>query len=330
MAKIVVTEPNTTIFVGDNDVVEIDIPGGGQVTIKAAPGSSVSRFKVHFKGDDQADTASIDLATFSENDLQIDIQHYDPTDTVELIGGFNKGVDPDNDDEFSFSYIGATGNTFNGFVHAKDGGESDFTADPSPIVICFTRGTIIETDLGPRPIESIRECDLVQTQGNGLQPVRWVGKRQLDSIDLARHPHLCPITIKAGTLGQDLPYTDLTLSPQHHVQLCDWRTEYLFGETNVLVAAKHLVDNDTIYTNHDASSVCYYHILFDQHEIVFANGAPAESLHPGEVALEAVGNAAKSEIHELFPNLQSELALRKTVNMVLKSYEAQAVSVYAA
>ena len=330
MAKIFVTEPNTIVFVGDGDIVEINIPGGGAVTIKAAPGETVDNFKVFFKGDDQADTASIDLATFSENDLQIDIQHYDPSDTVELIGGFNKGVDPDNDDEFSFSYIGATGNTYTGFVHAKDGGEKDFTADPQPIIICFAQGTIIDTDLGPRPVESILENDLVVTQDNDLQPVRWIGKRHLDSIDLARYPQLYPIVVRAGALGNGLPYKDLRLSPQHRVQLSDWRAEYLFGEPRVLVAVKHLVDGVNIYVDTDAPSVCYYHLLFERHEIVLSNGAPSESLHPGDMALDAMSPEGSREIHLLFPDLNDDLASRPTAHMILKQFEGRAICSYAA
>ncbi|MCG6902098.1 MAG: Hint domain-containing protein [Rhodobacter sp.] len=329
MVKIVVTEPNTTVYVGNNDIVEINIPGGGAVTIKAES-SSVNKFKVFFKGDNQSDTASIDLATFAQNDLHIDIQHYDPTDTVELIGGFNKGVDPDNDDEFSYSYIGATGNTFNGFVHAKDGGESDFNADPSPIIICFAKGTTIDTDLGPRPVESLVVSDLVRTQGNGMQPVRWIGKRQLDSIDLTRHPQLCPVHVAPGALGRGKPYKKLVLSPQHRVQFADWRAEYLFGQASVLTAIKYLVNDHSITVDYDAASVCYYHLLFDRHEMVSANGTWAESLHPGEMAMDALDSPTKTELNLVFPELQAVLASRKTAAMVLKSHEAFAIRGYAA
>lgn len=331
MAKIVVvTQPNTIVYVSNNDIIEIDIPGGGSITIKAAPGEVVDRFTIHFKGDDQADTANIDLATFSQDNLEINIQHYDPSDTVALIGGFNKGVDPVNEDEFTFSYIGATGNTFNGLIHAKDGGESDFNADPSPIAICFAQGTIIETDLGPRPVESILEDDLVVTHCHGLQPVRWVGRRHLDSLDLARHPQLCPVVVKAGALGDNIPYADLRLSPQHRLHMSDWRAELLFGESEVLVAVKHLVNDTSIYIDRDAASVCYYHLLLDQHEILTANGAPAESLHPGDMALDAIGTDAQSEVHLIFPDISQAITSRRTANMVLKGHEARTVSAYAA
>ncbi len=329
MAKIVVTQDNTTIYVGSNDVVHIDIPGGGTVTIKAAPGENVDNFKIHFRGDDHSDKVKIDLATFSQNDLHIDVHHYDPTDEIALVGAFNKGVDPGNEDEFQFSYVCANGNTFTGFVHAKDGGEKDFTDPDRPIVICFAEGTTIETALDPRPVESIRVQDHFLTRDNGSQPVRWVGRRRLDSIDLMRHPQMHPIRIKAGAFRDGTPYTDLSLSPQHRVQISDWRTEFLFAESNVLVAATHLVNGDDIVVDTDVATVTCYHPLLNDHEVLTANGVGAESLHPGDMASNAVGTEARSQIDMLFPNLADALNAREIAHPVLRGFEAQAVAAYA-
>ena len=259
MATITVTQDNTTIVVGDGDKVEIMIPGGGTVTIKADPDDNVDKITIEFIGDNHSDKVKIDLSTFSENDLHIDVKNYDPTDEIALVGAFNKGVDPNDEDEFNFSYIGSNGNTFNGFVHAKDRGEKDFTDPDMPLIICFAEGTIIDTALGPRPVESICPDDMIVTKDNGLQPVRWIGTRRLDSIDLMLHPQMHPIRIKAGAFPDRTPFTDLSLSPQHRVQISDWRTEFLFAETAVLVAAKHLVNGDDITVDRQVATVTYYH-----------------------------------------------------------------------
>lgn len=329
MATIIVTQDNTTIVVGKGDTVRIEIPGGGTVTIKADPNENIDKIKIEFLGDNHADKVKIDLSTFSEDDLHIDVHDYDIADEIALVGAFNKGVDPDHEDEFSFNYIGSNGNTFSGFVHAKDKGEKDFNAPQSPIIICFVEGTIIETALGPRPVESIRQGDLVVTQGNGAQPVRWIGKRRLDSIDLMQQPQMHPIRLKAGAFRDGTPFTDLSLSPQHRVQISDWRTEFLFAEARVLVAVRHLVNGDTIIEDHAVAAVTYYHLLFDEHEILTANGVAAESLHPGDVAMEAVGTDARKEIDLLFPVLADSLHFRETAHKVLRGFEAQAVFAYA-
>lgn len=322
MATIVVTTAGQTVMVTNNDTVIIDIPGGGDVTIMADPSVKVKKFAVRFVNDSEADTVRIDLHTFSEKNLHIDIWDYDPADTVMLLGGFNKQVDPQHPDLFDFSYIGSNGATFTGEVRARDKGENDFNATPKPVIICFAEGSLIETALGPRPVESIRDGDLVVTQDRGLQPVRWIGRRTLDSLDLARHPQLLPVRIAAGALGNGLPHCDLTLSPQHRVQISDWRAELFFGAPQVLVAVKHLLDGAGIRLVDDAPAVTYYHLLFDEHEIIRANGLWSESLHLGDMALDALPDAAREEIDLLFPDAPRQAEKRRTAFMVLRGFEA--------
>ncbi len=325
MATIVVTTDGTTVVVGNNDTVVINIPGGGPVNIVADPNMKVKKLAVQFGNDNESDTVKIDLHTFSENKLHIDVWDYDPSDNVQLVGGFNKHVDPQHDDLFDFNYIGSTGNTYTGEVRARDRGENDFNTTPRPIAICFAEGSVIDTDLGPRPIETLREGDLVVTQNNGLQPVRWIGRRALDSIDLARHPQLLPIRITAGALGGGLPWTDRTVSPQHRIQIADWRAEVLFGTDGILVAAKHLVDGRSIEVVDDTAAVVYYHLLFDRHEIVRANGVWSESLYLGEMAMEALTDEARAEIDLLFPDAPASRRGGHTASMVIKASEAAAL-----
>lgn len=51
--------------------------------------------------------------------------------------------------------------------------------------------------------------------------------------------------------------------------------------------------------------VTYYHLLFDAHEIIYANGCEAESLFTGQEALKAVGEEGRNEIREIFPELMN-------------------------
>lgn len=327
MATIVVTTAGQTVMVTNNDTVIIDIPGGGDVTIAADPSVKVKKFAVRFVNDTEADTVKIDLHTFSEKNLHIDIWDYDPSDAVILLGGFNKHVDPQHPDLFDFSYVGSTGATFTGEVRARDKGENNFNAQPQPVIICFAAGSLIDTALGPRPVETILEGDLIVTQANGLQPVRWIGRRILDSLDLARHPQLLPVRIAAGALGDGLPYCDLALSPQHRVQISDWRSELYFGAPDVLVAVKHLVDGAGVRVVDDAPTVTYFHLLFDRHEIIRANGLWSESLHLGDMALEALPDAAREEIDQIFPDAPKHAQTRETASMVLHGFEAAALRV---
>ena len=77
----------------------------------------------------------------------------------------------------------------------------------------------------------------------------------------------------------------------------------MFGTDEVLVAAKHLLSLDGVELAEDVTEVTYVHVLFDRHEVVYAEGAQSESLYTGEQALRAVGDSARAEIFALFPEL---------------------------
>lgn len=168
---------------------------------------------------------------------------------------------------------------------------------------CFCQGTQIAVNGGEIAVEQLAVGDLVQTRDHGLRPIRWIGQRHLDAIDLAAAPHLRPIRIRAGALAPNVPAQDLLVSPQHRILVRSHIAQRMFGSSEVLVAAKQLLAINGI-EQIAADAVTYFHILFDQHEIVVSNGAETESLYTGAQALKAVGAAARQEILTLFPELR--------------------------
>ncbi|WP_170411916.1 Hint domain-containing protein [Ruegeria atlantica] len=174
------------------------------------------------------------------------------------------------------------------------------------VVPCFTRGTLIETPDGMRPIETLTVGDEVMTMDRGPQRIRWIGARSLTDHELSEKPKLRPIRISAGALGSGLPLRDLLVSPQHRMLVRSAIAIRMFETSEILVAAHALVGIPGISVEENAETVAYYHMLFEQHEIVFAEGAPSESLYAGAEALRTVPAAARAEMLELFPALASE------------------------
>ncbi len=169
---------------------------------------------------------------------------------------------------------------------------------------CFARGTLIETGHGAVPIEELAPGMLVMTRDHGLQPVRWIGSRFVDAEVLEANPNLRPIRIAASALGKDCPRRDLIVSPQHRILVRSKIAQKMFGASEVLVAAKQLLQITGIDIAEDLPEVEYFHILFDQHEIVLSEGAETESLYTGPEALKSVGRPALVEIFALFPELR--------------------------
>lgn len=181
-------------------------------------------------------------------------------------------------------------------------------------VVCFAAGTMIETAHGPVEVQYLQPGDMVMTRDAGLQELIWTGARRVEAEGA-----LAPIVISKGALGNT---RDLVVSPQHRMLIEGWQAELLFGETEVLVKAKDLVNGDTIYQR-SGGKVNYHHILFDDHQVVFAEGATAESFHPGPQSLNAVDAETRDELLGLFPDLAHATApVMASARMSLKGYEA--------
>lgn len=171
---------------------------------------------------------------------------------------------------------------------------------------CFVAGTPILTETGPRPVESIRAGDLIVTEGGELKPVRFVALRRLSASEIARAPHLAPITIRAHAFGQGHPAQDISISPQHRVLVSGFQVDLDFGLPAALAPAKGLVDGVRIQETDGKSGVTYVHLCFDGHEILQTAGLRSESYFPGPEAIRGLGGALRSELLELFPSLQYE------------------------
>ncbi len=174
---------------------------------------------------------------------------------------------------------------------------SDFSGLRLSDVICvsFAAGTLITRPGGrPEVIERLRPGDMVLTRDNGAQPVRWVGKATLRAAG-----SFAPVVISAGTLGN---LGDLVVSPHHRVFLYQRDGRRIGGAAEVLVQAKHLVDGDRVWWR-EGGFVDYYSLVFDRHEIIFAEGIAAESLMVNEETVRLLPDTLADDLRNRFPGL---------------------------
>ncbi|WP_230312282.1 Hint domain-containing protein [Paracoccus lichenicola] len=179
---------------------------------------------------------------------------------------------------------------------------------PPAAVTCFALGTMIDTTAGIRAVETLRPGDLILTRDHGPQVLRWQGSAHVTQDGLEMRPNLRPILIRKGALGAGSPARDLVVSPQHRILVRSRIAHRLFQDTEILVAAKHLVGLPGIQVTAPPEGVTYFHLLFDRHEILMSNGAWSESLYTGPEALKSVSDAARREIMALFPDLAQGMA----------------------
>ncbi|MEL7215378.1 MAG: Hint domain-containing protein, partial [Pseudomonadota bacterium] len=269
---------NDTLFGGDGDDT-LD-GGGGNDTLDGGAGSDtmtggdgLDRFQTFGGGSGVNDTI-----TDFEGESAVDT----PVDIVDLSPHFTEWTTAQDNFAQSGSDVivtlpdGAT-ITLNNITVA------DLTPD-NTLVPCFTPGTLIATPTGQRLVESLEVGDLVCTMDHGLQPIRWIGRRSVSGARMMAMPQFRPILIKRGAFGLGVPARDIRVSPQHRFLVRAAAADMMFGSEEVLVPAKMLLDGDRVILDAVSQGTTYIHLLFDRHEVLFAEGQPTESFHPGEAS----------------------------------------------
>lgn len=195
----------------------------------------------------------------------------------------NDGVgDVDYSDNTSF---GSGSLTFTG----ASANNSFFTVENTGVV-CFTAGTAILTPKGGVLIDDLRVGDLVCTMDDGPQPIRWIGRRDIGSDELASDPKLCPVLIPQGTFGAERSFL---VSRQHALLI----------NPDQLARAIHLTEIQGLPMRiaKGKRSVTYIHLMFDAHQIIFSEGVPSESFYPGKQAMEMLGPKSRHGLLRAFP-----------------------------
>ncbi|SDX94781.1 Hint domain-containing protein [Ruegeria halocynthiae] len=178
----------------------------------------------------------------------------------------------------------------------------------SDFVPCFVGGTNVRLRHGQKAVEDLKAGDQVEVfhptgEGLGFATLVRVFRRRISISELAVNPKLRPVRISAGALGQGLPQRDLMVSRQHRMLVSSKIVERMFGISEVLVPAVNLTTLPGVFVDQDAQSVEYFHLLFGQHEVVYAEGAPSESLYTGPEVLKAISAEARTEILSIFPEI---------------------------
>ena len=208
-------------------------------------------------------------------------------------------------------------------VTGTDGGNSETDTVVINLLICVARGTRIDTMRGPLAVEDLVCGDLVRTMDGVPQPVRWIGSRRVQAREMALDPSLRPVRFEPDAMGPGNPERALRVSPQHRVFLQDWRAQLMFGEDQVLVPAKSLINDSTVRRETGNEEIEYFHILFDEHQIMFTEGLATESFHPGAYTLAELDAPVRAELLKLFPHLQDDTGYGAVARPALRAWEAR-------
>jgi hypothetical protein len=132
-------------------------------------------------------------------------------------------------------------------------------------VLCFCAGTRIRTPGGEVPVERLTRGDVVLTRAGMARPIVWIGTGRVLATR-GRRSAATPVILRKGALADNVPYADLRVTKGHSFYLDEQ-----------LIPAEFLVNHRSIHWDDRAQEVELYHIELDTHDVLLANGAPAES-----------------------------------------------------
>jgi hypothetical protein len=218
--------------------------GAGDDILTGGPGHDTFVFNGDFGSDTITDLGKgdvIDLTAFS------DITHLSDLDISEVNGDTVITVGPDGG---SITVTGMTPAEVLSHIE----------------VACVMRGTKVKTPDGEVAVEQLGIGDRVITIDGSVEEIKWIGRRAYSRPFLMHRGHIAPVKFAAGSLGPDMPAAPLYVSPEHAMYV-----------DNVLVPARLLENGTTIRQINDFDVVEYFHLEFDEPQVIFTNGAPSES-----------------------------------------------------
>ena len=194
-------------------------------------------------------------------------------------------------------------------IKVYDDLKADFT--------CYASGTLIRTPRGDVAVETLRVGDEVVTSTGVVRPIRWLGHRK---VDCARHPdprQCWPVRIAAHAFADNKPSRDLFVSPAHAICVSD-----------VLIPASSLINGANV-EQIETAEVTYWHVELDSHDVLLANGLPAESyidmgnraffVESGSVDLRAVPDAVVRTTADFCRPFATEGAVVDTIRSDLRA-----------
>jgi hypothetical protein len=181
----------------------------------------------------------------------------------EADAGLSIALDTDSTGSFTDTVtLTPTGSNASGFSAALP--EETLTVE-ADVVLCFLAGTHIATPTGNTPVERLSIGDTVITHRGESRPITWIGEGRVLATR-GRRTAATPVIVRKGALADNVPHSDLHVTKGHSF--------YLDG---VLIPVEFLVNHRSILWDDHAQEVHLYHVELASHDVLLANGAPAES-----------------------------------------------------
>ncbi len=188
------------------------------------------------------------------------VTNFDTGETIDL-----KGIDPVSVN-YSGSILHFSGGSFGlslgsgGTVHASASGDGAAIS-----LLCFCANTLILTPSGERPVQELAAGDMVTTCHGAVRRIVWIGTGRVLATR-GRRNAATPVKVCKGAIADNVPCRDLRVTKGHSLFI-----------DNVLIPVEELINHHSIIWDDLAQEVELYHIELETHDVLVADGVPAES-----------------------------------------------------
>jgi hypothetical protein len=146
-----------------------------------------------------------------------------------------------------------------------NGAGTVFELTDTGFVVCFLAGTLIATPTGELPVEQLAVGNMAMTLGGQARRIVWIGVGHVLATR-GRRNAATPVIVRKGALANNVPHRDLLVTKGHSLYIDD-----------VLIPVEFLINHRSILWDDRAQEVTLYHVELETHDVLLANGAPAES-----------------------------------------------------
>ena len=229
------------------DTNDVFVAGGGTYQVTFAPDPDTLVFTPA--------SGNVTLSGITSTNFLLDFRGFSPSFDAAALAG-----DTDTSTGSTVITLSASSSiTLAGYTDGIAPGNVLFEA------ACYLRGTQIATPEGEVAVEHLREGAMVRTASGAIRRIAWIGTGKALATR-GRRTAATPVIVRKGALGPNVPHRDLHVTKGHSF--------YLDG---VLIPVEFLVNHRSIAWDDRAQEVTVFHVELDTHDVLLANGAPAES-----------------------------------------------------
>lgn len=257
----VIVDPGATWTLAGDNVLGVGITLDAGATLEIA-GTVAGGESIVFAG------SGAELVIDSTASVAGSVANFAPGETIDLLGVAYGSVSYPGTGQLDYIAPGGGNTSFplalsaGGTVQAVSDGNGG--ADVST-VLCFCAGTRLATPGGEVPVEHLAAGDVVLTATGNARPIVWIGVGRVLAAR-GRRSAATPVIVRKGALADNMPHHDLRVTKGHALWL-----------DGVLIPVEFLVNHRSIMWDDRAQEVALYHVELDAHDVLLANGAPAES-----------------------------------------------------